>query len=478
MKKKLLLLFFIIQFTNYVHAQGYSISLKVNCRSGIVNLAYRMGKSYYVQDSAAVAKNGTAIFKSTEKLQPGIYSIFFPGNRLSVDFLIDKEQNINIVADTNNIEKIQITGSPANIDFQKYQAYVNTKGKVLQQAQKNYNEAKTKADSVKYEAVYKKFNGELNTYRETIVKTKPNSMLAVLLKALREPILPDKKPVTLMDSLEYYYFYKDHYWDGITFMDDRIIRTPFFQPKLENYYRQVMPQAADSLIKDIDYKLLLARSSPEMYKYLLNWFTDEYLSPKYMGQDAVFVHLYQQYHSKGLSKWLNKAQDSLITRRAFMLMSNLIGESASNLEFVNPSGKVNALYDVNADFTLLVFWDPNCGHCKEEIPRIDSFYRAGWEKKGLKIYAVLSETEKVKDAWVKYIDEHKINDWINVYQSKEIADLEAKDSKPSYRQLYDISVTPTIYLLDKQKRIIAKKLTLEQLNDFLDVKIKNAGGNK
>lgn len=192
-----------------------------------------------------------------------------------------------------------------------------------------------------------------------------------------------------------------------------------------------------------------------------------------MGQDAVFVHLYQQYHSKGVSNWLNKYQDSIISRRAFMLMSNLLGERAANMEFVNSAGKVNALYDVDAAFTLVVFWDPNCGHCKEEIPRIDSFYRAIWQKKGLKIYAVLSETDKVKGAWDSYIVEHKIDDWINVYQTKEMVDMEAKDQRPSFRQLYDIAVTPTIYLLDKEKRIIAKKLTLEQLNDFLEVKIKN-----
>ena len=92
-------------------------------------------------------------------------------------------------------------------------------------------------------------------------------------------------------------------------MDDRIVRTPFFLPKLERYYREIMPQSADSLKKDIDYKLLLARTAPEMYKFLLNWLTDEYINPKYMGLDAVFVHLFEKYHSKGLppgsmkSKW-------------------------------------------------------------------------------------------------------------------------------------------------------------------------------
>ncbi len=472
MKKYLPFLFLCICASS-VSAQGYNISLQSNYKNGIAYLTYYLGKDLLLQDSAAVGNNGKAIFKNKTKLPGGIYSIVFPSKRFTADFLIDKEQDINIVADTLHLDKIQITGSPANVLFKEYQSTVNTKGKLLQDARTAYEKAKTKQDSTRLEANYKKLSKELNDYREGIVKTKPTSMMAVLLNALRESPYPSKIPKTRQDSLENYQYYKLHYWDGISFLDDRIVRTPFFLPKLENYYRQVMPQAADSLIKDIDYKMLLARSAPEMYKFLLNWFTDEYISPKYMGQDAVFVHLYQQYHSKGLATWLNKTQDSVVTRRAFMLMSNLIGEQGANLDMVDTSGKPTSLYDMKADYTLLIFWDPNCGHCKEELPKIDSIYRANWINKNLKIYAVLTEIEKHKEEWLTYIRKHHIEDWINVYQTDALHDIDVKNNRPSYRQLYDVSLTPTLFLLDKTKRIIAKKLTREQINDFLEVKIKN-----
>jgi thiol-disulfide isomerase/thioredoxin len=472
MKKSILSFGFFICMCACV-AQGYNIRLQSNCKKGLAYLTYYYGKDFILQDSAAVSNTGLAIFKSKTKVPAGIYSIIFPGKTRTFDFLIDKEQNINIVADTNQLDKAQVTGSPANVLFKEYQSTVNVKGKLLQAARSAYEAAKTKADSAKHEATYKKHSKELNDYRESIVKTKPTSMMAILLNALREPAYPTKVPITRKDSVDNYNFYKSHYWDGITFMEDRIIRTPFFLPKLQTYYRQVMPQAPDSLIKDIDYKLLLARSNPEMYKFLLNWFTDEYMSPKYMGQDAVFVNLYQKYHSKGLSPWLTKSQDSAVTRRAFMLMSNLIGEQAANLEFSDTLGKPMPLYNVVAPYTLVIFWDPNCGHCKEEIPRVDSIYRATWQKKGMKIYSILSEGEKQKEPFLAYIREHKIGDWVNVYQTKQAADEEAKSNRPSFRQLYNVEVTPTMYLLDKDKRIIAKRLTIEQINDFLEVKIKN-----
>jgi thiol-disulfide isomerase/thioredoxin len=345
----------------------------------------------------------------------------------------------------------------------------------MQKERMAYNTATTKQDSTLHEENYNKYNKELNDYRASITRDHPQSMMAVLLSAMKEPPYLSKIPVTRQDSLDNYNYYKAHYWDGITFMDERIIRTPFFLPKLERYYREVMPQAPDSIIKDADYKLLLARTAPEMYKFLLNWLTDEYLNPKYMGQDAIFVHLFEKYHSKGLSKWLNEKQMETITRRAYMQMANLIGEKAANLELIDSTGKPTPLYDLKADFTIVIFWDPNCGHCKEEVPRIDSIYRATWKKEGVKIYAVLSENEK--PAWVKYIKEHNLGDWTHVYQTKEMEKAEADAQKPGFRQLYDVTQTPTLYLLDKEKRIIGKKLSWKQLDEFLQVKIKNNKDN-
>jgi thiol-disulfide isomerase/thioredoxin len=191
-----------------------------------------------------------------------------------------------------------------------------------------------------------------------------------------------------------------------------------------------------------------------------------------MGQDAVFVHLFEQFHSKGLMPWLSDKQNEAISRRAYMLMANLVGEKAANLELLDTSNKVSALYNVNADYTVVVFWDPNCGHCKEELPRLDSFYRALWKAEKVKVYAVTTEYDN--DAWLKFINTHNLGEWYHVHQTLQMVKEDTDAQKPSFKQLYDVTQTPTLYLLDKEKRIIGKKLTLGQLNDLLQVKIKNA----
>jgi thiol-disulfide isomerase/thioredoxin len=452
-----------------VAAQTYKITLQTNFKSGIAYLTHHAGSSLNVDDSAAINNDGLAIFQDKRNLPSGIYAIVFPGKKLTADFFIGKEQWISITADTANLLKMQVTGSSENVLFQQYQLFVAKKGILLNKEREGYNNATNATDSLLHENNYKKYNEELNEYRNSIIRNQPNSMMAIILNAMKEPPYPTKLAVTRQDSVDNYQFYKSHYWDGTTFMNDCVVRTPFFPIKLERYYREVMPQESDSIIKDADYKLLLARSSPEMYKYLLNWLTDEYISPKYMGQDAVFVHLFEKYHSKGLSPWLNEKQMEAITRRAYMLMANLVGEKAANLQLIDSTDKVTTLYDVNADYTVVVFWDPNCGHCKEEMPRVDSFYRANWKAKNVKIYAVMTEYDK--EGWIKFINNNNLSEWTHVHQTLQMLKEDTDAQIPSFKQLYDITQTPTLYLLDKEKRIVGKKLTLQQLNDLLQVKI-------
>ena len=475
MKKIIFLSTLFLSIGKLSFSQSFKVTLNTTpaFKSGLSYLCYHLGKDLNIEDSAIVDQKGVAIFKGNRKLQGGIYSIVFPGKRFTADFFVNNEQNITLTAmDTFDLQNMKIEGAAENILFQQYQKYVVTKGTQMQSERMAYNASTTKEDSSQHEAKFIKYGKDLNYYRDSIMKTYPDAMMTLFLNTMKEPEIIHKNPKTKQDTLENYNYYKGHYWDGITFMDDRIIRTPFFLPKFERYYRDIISQDPDSIIKDVDYRLLYARNSPEMYKFMLNWLTDEYINPKIMGQDAVFVHLFEKYHSKGLTSWLNDKQKDAVSKRAYMVMSNLIGVKAANLEMVDSTGKKTPLYNVDAENILVIFWDPTCGHCKEEIPRVDSIYRASWKKHGVKIYSVLSDNEKKSD-WVKYIKEHNIGDWINVYETKEMEKAVEDAKVAGFRQLYDVIQTPTLFLLDKEKRIIGKKLGWEQLNGLLEAKWKS-----
>ena len=474
MKLLFVLSLLLFQFAS-ANAQGFKITLEApQYHDGIAYLIYYYGKNMNVEDSAAVNSKGTAIFQKNDKIKPGVYSIVFPGKNKLYDFLVDKEQSILIKApDTANLlQKTIVTGSKENALFQEYQKKAAEKGALLQKEIEAFKTSATLADSSLHEKKYQEINSELNTYREGIIEKYSTSMLSSLLTSMKEPTVLHPRPVSRRDSLENYQYYKKHYWDGITFMDDRIIRTPFFLPKLERYFREIVSPAPDSTIKDMEYIILLSRSNPEMYKFLLNWLTDEYINPKYMGQDKVFVHLFEKYHSKGLTNWLNEKQLTAISNRAYMVMSNLIGEPAANLAMTNTAGVKSPLYNIKANYTVIAFWDPTCGHCRTEMPLMDSLYKAKWKSEGVKIYAVLSEV-KEKEKWLEFIKEHHMEEWTHVYETEAQRKTIDDAKTPSYKQLYDVTQTPTLYLLDKDKRIIAKKLTLEQMDEVLQAKIKN-----
>jgi thiol-disulfide isomerase/thioredoxin len=153
-------------------------------------------------------------------------------------------------------------------------------------------------------------------------------------------------------------------------------------------------------------------------------------------------------------------------------MANQLGEAAPDLQMLDTAGKNVSLYSLKAPFTFVTFWDPNCGHCKETVPRIDSIYNAKWKGLGVKLVGV-NVDDGANDAWKKFIVEHKLAGWVHMYEPKQVKEDQAKKGVANYRQLYDVYKTPTLYLLDTDKHIIGKMLSIEQFDDVLEAKIKN-----
>jgi thiol-disulfide isomerase/thioredoxin len=300
-----------------------------------------------------------------------------------------------------------------------------------------------------------------------------DGLLAVLLKGMREPEIPKNTPSAKNDSLFAYRYFKTHYWDGVNFYDDRLVRTPFFESRLDKYFEQLVFPHADSVNKEIDWMLGYASIREDMQKFLLLKFVNRYYTQKYMWEDAVFVHLFEKYFSNKEYSWLTAQGKKQITDRAYSLMANITGNPAADIELKSVDGKTTSLYNVQAPFILVTIWDPTCGHCKETLPKIDSIYQAKWKTMGVKLFAMAKETDGNKQTWLTFIQDHKLNDWIHVYYSKEEDKARIDAGIPGYSQLYDVQSFPTLYLLDKDKRIIGKKLTEGQVDEILGYKLKN-----
>ena len=452
-----------------VSSQGHSIQISLKpYQNTKIYIGTNYGNSRVLADSAILNDKSEGVFESSKKLTPGIYFVVSPKYAILFDFLVDENQKFKIIADTTNLTAVTIIGSKENDIFKNYSKSMNDIGVQLGEIEKAFKSATNANDSTTLVNKYNDKKKELNDNRQAIMKGQPNTMTAYFLNVMQRPDAPAIPIVNgKADSTYPFYFIKNHFWDDVVFNDNRLVRTPFFEAKLDEYFKNYVSREPDSIIEEVQYMLTVAKTGNEIYPFLLFKFTNKYITPEFMGQDKVFLHIYQNFFAKGDTVLLNEASKKSITERAYSMMANQLGLAAPPLVINDINDKKISLYDIVSPYTFVAFWDPTCSHCKVEIPRVDSFYKAIWSKLNVKVLAVNINFKELT-AWKTFIKENKLAGWMHAYQTEADLNKEIQQGKPTtIRQLYDVFKTPTFYLLDANKKIIAKNLSIEQFNDFL-----------
>jgi len=198
-----------------------------------------------------------------------------------------------------------------------------------------------------------------------------------------------------------------------------------------------------------------ARPGKQVFRFLAGYITDKYESSDIMGMDAVFVHMVQNYFTNGQAYWLSASQLDRLQRRAAQLAPILIGKHAPPLALPDTSNVIKAVDSIKARYTILYFWDYDCGHCQKETPKLIKWYDSVRDQ-GIQVYAV-EQNEQDLTKWKNYIIKHKLN-WINVSDIFHTG---------NFRYQYDVQTTPTVYVLDENKNIVAKKINVEDLDKVI-----------
>lgn len=472
MTRKLLLLAAILSgLISQGQNSGYEIKVTLKpFQDQYVYLGHYFGKTYPIVDSVKLDANSQGVFKGDQSLPGGIYLIGFPNKSGFFEILVDKQQHFSVIADTATLaQTILFENSPDNVDFLTYQQTMRDLGAKVRSLQERLKLADPDSNQIRSELV--QADRQMNNFRLDLINNKGNTLLGTLMKAMREPELPEalRKPSNKQDSLAAFRYYKEHYFEGLNFWDGRLAYTPFFEERVDRYFKQLVAFDSDSVIWEIDNMMAYAQINPEMTRLLLVKFLNRYLQQQYMWEDAVLVHLYEKYIANKTYPWLEEKGRKMIQDRAYSLMANILRSPAAEVELPDSSGKIRALYNLNADYTLLIFWDPTCGHCKETLPRIDSIYKAKWSKQNIGIYAIAKETEGDLKMWTDFIQQNQLVGWTHVYYSKKTEKQRIDSGIPGYSQLFDVQTFPTLYLLDRDKKIIAKKLTFQQMDDILEM---------
>ncbi len=449
---------------NAVYSQSYNINVHIkNLGDSTVYLGYYFGDKQYAKDTLLLDHNGKGTFKGTEPLKGGIYFILVPGN-MFFELVIDKDQDFSVSTiydgDAGDLTKNLSSKGSKDMDmYLDYEQFMTKRSELAISLRDRIKNEKDEKETQRLKDSLNLLHDEVIKKWESIEKDYPKSLLAAVLlinKEIEVPDPPKDENGNIIDSAFQYKYYKKHYFDYVDFSDERLLRTQFYYPKIDRYFEKLIIPIPDTVIKESDMVLKKASANQEVYKYTLQMLFNKYNNSNIMGMDKVFVHFAENYYLNGKATWADTAWLKKVEERVDEIKPNLIGKKAPEIRLLSPDDELISLYGINADYTVLFFFDPNCGHCKKATPLMKDLADKYWEK-GVEVLGIY--TQGNKDEWTKFIKDQHLENWINGWDPY---------NQSNFRTYYDVRSTPSIYLLDKNKNIIGKRIDVETLEKMLE----------
>ncbi|MFT7419986.1 MAG: thiol-disulfide isomerase/thioredoxin [Arcticibacterium sp.] len=442
--------------------EGDAYSIKVKLDGGptekYIHLAHFFGHNQYIKVDSAKLENGVYHFKGKEPLKGGIYLVVLNAAKY-YDFAVSgAEKDIFIEADTVDfVKSVKFTGSLENdilFGYRKFLQSMNTKASDINAAIQADNPEAAKNRREKMMAL----QTEVSDYINNVITENKGTFAAKIIAANKEIEIPKEIPLNAdgtKDSTFAFRYYKTHFWDNIDFSDARNLRTPYFLTKLEKYYKDLVYQIQDSIIVDSDHIIGLSKQNTEVYRYVLWWVTNKYENSEIVGLDGVFVHLAEEYYLKDAS-WLDDDQIKKFQDRVKILKPLRTGEVFPRLLVYDLEGNERTAQDSKGKYTIVYFYSPDCGHCKDSAPELVAYNKQA-KAKGIEIYNVAVDHE-----------EEKIKEFVEKYHTGDMLNLWDKGHHYYFRENYDVYATPTSYILDSKKRIIGKRIPIEEFDRFIE----------
>jgi thiol-disulfide isomerase/thioredoxin len=449
-------------------AVRYKIALEIKGeKNKEALLVMHYGTKKYSIDTAKIDQWGKAVFTGNKPLTPGMYLIASDGNTM-FDFLISDTINQTFsVSTTKNkyAETLSFKNSPENEAFADYTRFMLER----QKKEKELN------DKIKKEGKEKNYNSDTEAQIEALAEQTslkireievkyPGSLLSAMANAMNpvQPKMSEMSKIPDNDKQRYLYeFLKTHYWDNISLTDFRMQYTPILIPAVDNYFNSVLPQIPDSIMRGVDVVLNKAANDTLMTRMLAGHIFENYIESKIMGMESVVVYIIDNYYLNGKVKINDAKFIGDITDYAYKNRETLVGKKAKNLKMETINGTYESLYDIDSPYTLVYIYEPTCGYCQQETPKVYKVFQ-NYKNKGLVGFCVYSQSNR--EEWISYVSKNKLTDWINVWDPA---------NKNNFRIAYSVYSVPQVYLLDKDKKIIGRRLDSNSLSQMLAHLIKD-----
>ncbi len=429
---------------------GHRISVRISqCNDSLIYLYHNWINNTLPDDTARKNNAGIYVFEGSEPLEQGLY--FISGiDKWHKDFFVTSNQRFDLEYDLSDpTGKLNTSSSKENESFFKIIAELKSKILVMNPA---------RSDSTRYIFSHTDYTEpgirELFRFKTGDSLLFQKYILACVSPAdYQEYFSPGKTNSKVSDTR----YYLDHFFDNLDFKDVRMINTPVFTYRINEFLDTIPKIQGISPQSEIDRLLRLSSVNPRTGRFVA-WYLITRFETYYFvqGNDALFVHVMNDWLENGKVGWFYPELRSRELKQLKIFEPLLDGKQAPDLEMPDTSGTRQDLYGVKAQYTMLLFWASTCSHCRDEMPSISDFYKEFHKKYDLEIFAVSTDTSITR--WKSFIRRHKLP-WINVFGRKSF--------KGSYHLLYDIRSTPVIYLLDERKIIIAKYLTPARAGEII-----------
>jgi len=455
--------------------KGHNLRIKLdNYEHDTLVLGFHFGDKQYVKDTVKVGPDGYFAFTADTLLPCGVYLfVLKPDNAFIQLLLTEDDQDFSMHTDAKDaVGKMKIKGSDENKIFYEYLGFLN-KMRVeadtirAKLARTNGSEA----DSLRLVRESGELDKQVRKYQNDLLAKNPTLLTARIIKSSLEPEIPEFEGKDAKEiQLKKYYWYRAHYFDNIDIADPCLLRSPVLHPKVDNFINKVVPQHPDSISLAVDLVIEKMKNSSETYKFYLIHYLNMFAKSTIVGMDACYVHLAQRYYCNGGAPWVKAEDLEKICDNARRLEPILIGKIAPNIIVKDRNDRPTALWDVDADYTVLFFWAPDCSHCKKAAPSMVEFAKK-FKDRGVKVFAVCTAVvtakedsntfEKVKDSCWKGLEEKEFSDllFLNSYDPY---------IQSRYKTLYDVQSTPQIFVLDRKHEILMKRIGAEKLGEVME----------
>lgn len=441
---------------------GYKITLQIDgSRDSSVLICYYYAQNKYILDTAFNNGKGKFVFEGTQELKPGLYFFTNNGDRYAEFVVYNEKPEFTFRTDNRNwITNMHVRGSRQNELFYNYQ----------RASESLYDEldiAKRTLDSAALVEFTHRQHLRIDSLKMVFINEHPESMFAKMMASTRNideevPLAHDDGTPT--SDFERYQWFMAHYFDHMPIDDNFFVRTPkpvFYQHVTDYTDKFMRGMPPDMICPLLDSLIDRSEPAPEVFRWLVYNLTEKYLQSNVMVYDEVYVHLVNRYFATGKVTWLAPSTVDEQIERASKWERLLVGKVSPELVLFDTLRHIHSLHRMPGRYTLLLFWSPTCGHCRDIIPAIYNAFNEVADSMDMTAYAILSDPDEVTvGKWKQFLRDHHIDNprWVN---------LNGGEANVDWREVYDVQTTPQIYLIENEhKTFIGKKLNAKIFSDM------------